>query len=113
MKGMIERPKLGKKVCAYVGRKAMMADHFSLFTEPFTFHISGRSGIGKKGSRLPVRHGLMSETGRASCTAALRQFLHRVKDSKERANEGARSPISRLQQVKGQKCCQIGLEVCG
>ena len=35
----------------------------------------------------------------------------RVKDSKERANEGARFTISGLQQVKGHKCCQIGLKV--
>jgi hypothetical protein len=35
---------------------------------------------------------------------------HRVKDSKERANEGAQFIISRLQQVKGHKCCQIGLK---
>jgi hypothetical protein len=35
---------------------------------------------------------------------------HRVKDSKERTNEGAQFIISRLQQVKGHKCCQIGLK---
>ena len=69
MKEVMEMPRLGKNVCAYVGRKAMMADR-SLFTE--SFHItSGRSVLEKEGSRLGMWHGLMSEAGRASCTTEL------------------------------------------
>jgi hypothetical protein len=52
-------------------------------------------------------HGLMSETGRASCTAASLTCFWIVR----RANEGGRWINFRLQRLKGYKCCQIGLKV--
>jgi hypothetical protein len=95
-----------KPVCAYVGRKAMMADR-SLFTESFT-SLSGRSVLEKRRFEARHVHGLMSEGRQGKLHH--RTSPHRVKDSKERANEGAQFIISRLQQVKGHKCCQIGLK---
>jgi hypothetical protein len=86
-----------------------MADR-SLFTE--SFHItSGRSVLEKR--RFEARHVAWFDVRGRQGKLHHRTSPHRVKDSKERTNEGAQFTISRLQQVKGHKCCQIGLKRLG